>query len=57
MSDTESGQLALESGAKSRDQVERELESRLRATVKDQRGTLTLTGQDAHQQAELFGGK
>ena len=53
MSDTE--QREIPAPARDKRAIEAELEKRLRSRIKDTRGTLTLSGQDAHKQADLFG--
>lgn len=57
MSTTSSGQAEIPVPAKSKTEIEKELERRLRARTNDKRGTLVLSGQSAHQQADLFGRK
>lgn len=57
MPDTSSGQAEIPTPAKSKTEIEKELERRLRARTNDTRGTLVLSGQDAHKQADLFGGR
>ena len=51
-----SGQAEISTPTKDKRAIERELEKRLKALTPNTRGTLTLSGQDAHKQADLFGG-
>lgn len=53
MPDTE--QREIPAPARDKRAIEAELERRLKARIKDTRGTLALSGQDAHKQADLFG--
>ena len=55
MSDTE--QREIPAPTRDKRAIERDLEKRLKALTPNTRGTLTLSGQDAHQQADLFGGR
>lgn len=48
-------QAEIPAPARDRRAIEAEMEKRLRSRIKDTRGTLRLSGQDAHKQADLFG--